>query len=74
MVIACISKKMTTKTKAETIFALVGGWKSSKITQKQFCAKHDLKASTFAYRVAKHKRASSNSEPNNVVGRVDKEV
>jgi len=45
------------------MFALVDKWKSSETTQKQFCAEHDLKVGTFAYWVAKHKRASSNSEP-----------
>lgn len=45
------------------MFALVEQWKSSESTQKQFCAEYDLKASTFAYWVAKHKRASSKREP-----------
>lgn len=56
---------MTTisQTKSQTMFALVDQWKSCQSTQKQFCADNDLKSSTFAYWVAKHKRASSNSEP-----------
>ena len=45
------------------MFALVDQWKTSQSTQKQFCTDHALKASTFAYWVAKHKRAGSNSEP-----------
>jgi len=54
---------MTAKIKTETMLVLVDQWKSSQSTQKQFCADHDLKASTFAYWIAKHKRAGSNSEP-----------
>jgi len=41
------------------MFALVEQWKSSESTQKQFCADHDVKVGTFAYWVAKHKRAGS---------------
>ena len=41
------------------MFALVEQWKSSETTQQQFCAEHDVKVSTFAYWVAKHKRAGS---------------
>jgi|AntRauTorcE11898_2_1112593.scaffolds.fasta_scaffold68441_2 hypothetical protein len=41
------------------MFALVDEWKSSETTQKQFCAEHELKVGTFAYWVAKHKRAGS---------------
>ena len=44
------------------MFALVDQWKSSEITQQQYCAEQNLKRSTFAYWVAKHKRASSTKE------------
>ena len=44
------------------MLALVDQWKSSETTQQQFCTDQNLKRSTFAYWVAKHKRASSNSE------------
>ena len=44
------------------MLALVDQWKSSETTQQQFCTEQNLKRSTFAYWVAKHKRASSNSE------------
>ncbi|MCC5906343.1 MAG: hypothetical protein JJU13_09060 [Balneolaceae bacterium] len=44
------------------MFALVDKWKSSEATQKQFCAEHEVKVGTFAYWVAKHKRAGS-SDP-----------
>src|SRR6056297_289629 len=50
---------MTAKTKTETMLALVNQWKSSQRTQQQFCAEHDVKVGTFAYWVAKHKRAGS---------------
>ena len=50
------------------MFALVGLWKTSKMTQKQFCAEHDLKVSTFAYWVAKHKRADSGEPAGGFVG------
>lgn len=39
------------------MFVLVEQWKASRQTQKQFCAEHNLKPSTFAYWVAKHKQA-----------------
>ena len=44
------------------MLALVEQWKSSETTQQQFCTEQNLKRSTFAYWVAKHKRASSNNE------------
>ena len=44
------------------MFSLVDQWKSSETTQQQFCAEQNLKRSTFAYWVAKHKRASSTKE------------
>ena len=47
----------TSETKTKTIFALADQWKASSVTQKQFCADHDLKVGTFAYWVAKHKHA-----------------
>jgi len=53
---------MTAKTKTEAMFALVDQWRASEGTQKQFCSEHNLKRSTFAYWVTKHKRASLNSE------------
>ncbi len=55
-----VKKTMTTtsETKTKTMFALVDQWKASSVTQKQFCAEHDLKVGTFAYWVAKHKHAS----------------
>ena len=36
-----------------------GSMETSGVTQQQFCAEHDLKVSTFAYWVAKQKRAGS---------------
>ena len=61
---------MTTvsKTKTQTMFALVGQWKTSKKTQQQFCAEHDLKVGTFAYWVAKHKKAGSENSAGGFVG------
>ena len=53
---------MIATTKTETMFALVDKWKSSETTQQQFCAEHDVKVGTFAYWVAKYKRAGS-SDP-----------
>jgi len=44
-------------TKTEKMFALVDEWKQSGKTQKQFCREIDLKVGTFAYWVAKRKRA-----------------
>ena len=50
------------------MFALVGQCKTSKKTQKQFCAEHDLKVGTFAYWVAKHKQACSGKPAGGFVG------
>jgi hypothetical protein len=44
-------------TKSEKMYELVERWKSSDLTQKQFCGEHDLKAGTFAYWVGKKKRS-----------------
>jgi hypothetical protein len=43
--------------KTETMFALVDEWKKSGKTQKVFCQEMDLKVGTFAYWVAKKRRA-----------------
>ena len=50
------------------MFSLVEQWKTSKMTQKQFCAEHDLKVGTFAYWVAKHKKTGSENSANGFVG------
>ena len=50
------------------MFALVDQWKSSDMTQKQFCAEYDLKIGTFAYWVAKHKKAGSENSAGGFVG------
>jgi len=52
---------MTAKTKTEVMFALVDQWKTSGVTQKQFCLEHGLKAGTFAYWVAKKKRLQASA-------------
>lgn len=44
-------------TKSEKMYDLVERWKSSDLTQKQFCGEHDLKVGTFAYWVGKKKRS-----------------
>jgi len=41
------------------MFSLVEQWKTSKMTQQQFCAEHELKVGTFAYWVARYKQAGS---------------
>jgi len=38
------------------------------MTQQQFCAKHDLKVSTFAYWVARHKQAGAGKSAGGFVG------
>ena len=50
------------------MFSLVDLWKASKMTQQQFCAVHDLKVSTFAYWVARHKQAGTEKPANGFVG------
>ena len=50
------------------MFDLVDRWKASTVTQKQFCADHDLKEGTFAYWVAKHKQAGSGEPAVGFVG------
>lgn len=50
------------------MFSLVDQWKTSKMTQQQFCAEHDLKVGTFAYWVAKHKKAGSGKPAGGFVG------
>lgn len=50
------------------MFSLVEQWKTSKMTQQQFCAEHDLKVSTFAYWVARHKQAGTEKPANGFVG------
>jgi len=50
------------------MFSLVDQWKTSKMTQQQFCAKHDLKVGTFAYWVARHKQAGSENSAGGFVG------
>jgi len=57
---------MTAKTK--TMFSLVDKWKTSDTTQQQFCADHDLKLSTFAYWVAKHKQTGSGKPAGGFIG------
>lgn len=59
---------MTAKTKTATMLALVDQWRASETTQKQFCTDHDLTASTFAYWVAKQKRAGSGEPAGGFVG------
>lgn len=50
------------------MFSLVDQWKISDMTQQQFCTEHDLKVSTFAYWVAKHKKAGSGNSDGGFVG------
>jgi len=44
-------------TKTEKMFDLVDQWKASGMTQNEFCRQIELKVATFAYWVAKKKRA-----------------
>jgi len=50
---------MTTasKTKSQTMFALVDQWKASGVTKKAFCAEQAINIHTFSYWVTKRRRA-----------------
>ena len=50
------------------MFTLVKQWKDSTLTQKQFCAQHNLNIGTFAYWVAKHKQAGSSESAGGFIG------
>ncbi|WP_340107044.1 IS66 family insertion sequence element accessory protein TnpA [Rhodohalobacter sp. 8-1] len=54
---------MTTasKTKTQTMFALVDQWKASGVTRKAFCAEQAINTHTFSYWVAKRRRADQPS-------------
>lgn len=55
-------QKIMRTEKQEKMFALVEQWKTSSMTQKQFCAHYNIKLATFSYWVGRYRRAEHSEQ------------